>query len=191
MNIAGFDDGLHDISTDNIKEDTLDQIEPQLFAIRAEVMLTANLWMEARLVNGSCSIVDDIIKPPDDHHTRIIMVNFLCYCSPCLSPSCPSVVPITQVRAANQKGMPLTLAWAVTIHKSQGMTLDHVTINLGNSEFASNLTFVTFSCAKVFTGLWVELFDFDRFKHIKKGRHIAARRAKFQQLRTLAATFNL
>lgn len=188
MNIAGFDDGLHDISTDNIDDDSLNQIGPQLFAIGAEVMLTANLWTEAGLVNGSCGVVDDIIKPPDDRRARIIMVNFPGYRGPCLSPSRPSVVPITQVRAANQKGMPLTLAWAVTIHKSQGMTLDHVTVDLGNSEFASGLTFVALSRAKTFDGLRVEPFDFDRFKRIEKGRHVAARRAEFQRLRMLAAT---
>lgn len=64
-------------------------------------MLTANLWTKAGLVNGSCGIVDDIIKPVDDRQARIVMVNFPGYHGPCLSPSRPGVVPITQVRAAN------------------------------------------------------------------------------------------
>ena len=84
--------------------------------------------------------------------------------------------------------MPLTLAWAVTIHKSQGMTLDHVTVDLGNTEFASGLTFVALSRAKTFNGLRVELFDFNRFQRIEKGRHVAARQHEFQRLRGLAAT---
>ena len=188
MNIAQFDDGLHDVSADNVDEDCITQGGPQLYAIGAEVMLTANLWTEAGLVNGSCGIVDDIIKPVDDRQARIVMVNFPGYHGPCLSPSRPGVVPITQVRAANQKGMPLTLAWAVTIHKSQGMTLDHVTVDLGNTEFASGLTFVALSRAKTFNGLRVEPFDFNRFQRIEKGRHVAARRHEFQRLRGLAAT---
>jgi ATP-dependent DNA helicase PIF1 len=188
INIAGYDDGLHDISEDNVDEDAVTQGGPQLYAIGAEVMLTANLWTEAGLVNGACGIVDDIVKPPDDRQARVIMVNFPNYHGPSLSPSRPSVVPITQVRAANKNGMPLTLAWAVTIHKSQGMTLDHVTVDLGNTEFASGLTFVALSQAKTFTGLRVTPFDFNRFKRIEKGRHVIARRHEFVRLRTLAAT---
>ena len=188
MNIADYDDGLHDISADNVEGDCLTQGGPQLYAIGAEVMLTANLWTEAGLVNGSCGIVDDIIKPDDDRQARIVMVNFPGYHGPSLSPSRPSVVPITQVRSTNQKGMPLTLAWAVTIHKSQGMTLDHVTVDLGNAEFASGLTFVALSRAKTFNGLRIEPFDFNRFQRIEKGRHVAARRHEFLRLRALAAT---
>ena len=191
MKIVNDDNYLHDISADNMNEDCLDHLGPQLFAVGAEVMLTANLWTEAGLVNGSCGIVDDIIKPPDNRAARVLMVSFPGYRGPPLSPSRPDVVPITQVRADSHKGMPLTLAWAVTIHKSQGMTLDRVTVDLGNSEFASGLTFVALSRAKSFTGLRVEPFDFNRFQRIENGRHVAARRDEFHRLRRLAASTTL
>ena len=87
--------------------------------------------------------------------------------------------------------MPLTLAWAVTIHKSQGMTLDHVTVDLGISEFASGLTFVALSRARSFSGLRIEPFDFSWFQRIENGRHVAARRAEFHRLRLLAASTEL
>ncbi|KAF8485255.1 hypothetical protein DFH94DRAFT_619233, partial [Russula ochroleuca] len=55
--------------------------------------------------------------------------------------------------------MPLTLSWAVTIHKSQGMSLDRVTVDLGCNEFASGLTFVALSQSKTFRGLCILLFN--------------------------------
>uniref|UniRef100_A0A1X7U1D6 ATP-dependent DNA helicase n=1 Tax=Amphimedon queenslandica TaxID=400682 RepID=A0A1X7U1D6_AMPQE len=42
--------------------------------------------------------------------------------------------------------LPLKLAWAVTIHKSQGLTLDKVVIDVGK-EFSCELTFV--ACSRV------------------------------------------
>ena len=43
--------------------------------------------------------------------------------------------------------LPLKLAYAVTCHKSQGLTLDKVVIDLGEKEFSSGLTFV--ACSRV------------------------------------------
>ena len=52
-----------------------------------------------------------------------------------------------QIWMPNFKGMPLMLAWAITIHKAQGMTMDQVTIDLRQKEFSSGLTFVMLSRA--------------------------------------------
>jgi len=40
---------------------------------------------------------------------------------------------------------PLMLAWAVTIHKSQGKTFDNVIIDIGRGAFAHGQTYVALS----------------------------------------------
>ena len=47
----------------------------------------------------------------------------------------------------------MRLAWAVTIHKSQGKTFAHVTIDIGNGAFASGQTYVALSRCTSFAGI--------------------------------------
>ncbi len=49
--------------------------------------------------------------------------------------------------------MPLILAWAVTIHKAQGLTLNDVRIDLGRGAFAPGQAYVALSRARTLEGL--------------------------------------
>ncbi len=49
--------------------------------------------------------------------------------------------------------LPLILGWAVTIHKSQGMTLDSVRVDLGDGAFCAGQTYVALSRARTIKGL--------------------------------------
>ncbi|EXX77962.1 ATP-dependent DNA helicase PIF1-like [Rhizophagus irregularis DAOM 181602=DAOM 197198] len=74
------------------------------------------------------------------------------------------VVPIVPIRrmwegktgSCSRLQFPLSLAWAVTAHKSQGLTLPKV---LGKKKFAVGLSFVVFFLLKIFFSNTLVLTD--------------------------------
>jgi ATP-dependent DNA helicase PIF1 len=64
--------------------------------------------------------------------------------------------------------IPLILAWALTIHKAQGATLDLAEIDVGSGIFECGQTYVALSRIKSLEGLYLTSFDASKIRIHKK-----------------------
>jgi ATP-dependent DNA helicase PIF1 len=64
--------------------------------------------------------------------------------------------------------VPLILAWALTIHKSQGATLDAAEIDVGSGIFECGQTYVALSRVKNLDGLYLTSFDASKIRINRK-----------------------
>ena len=90
-------------------------------------MLRRNLWTSAGLTNGSRGILVDVVAEEPDKMPLALLVEFPDFVGPSFVDDAPRVAPLEPVTfhfgfqgAAPRTQFPVTLAWAVTIHKSQG-----------------------------------------------------------------------
>lgn len=63
---------------------------------------------------------------------------------------------------------PLKLAWSITIHKAQGLTLNDIWVDLGPSEKAAGLTYVALTRVRSLSNLIIEPMPYERLTSLKK-----------------------
>lgn len=159
--------------------------------IGARVMLTNNLDIEDRLINGSMGTVKYIDRVRNNKRNGVIYVQFE-------DPEAGNKLKNTRLRGdlkgcvpiqskpiqfqykhnksnitVERKQFPLVLGHAITIHKSQGSTLEHMSGNMdqttkngkGLAPVGSGMLYTLLSRAKCRNNL--QLLNFNEQKHMK------------------------
>ncbi|QXE87363.1 AAA family ATPase [Geomonas nitrogeniifigens] len=137
------------------KDDRLPSPMELVLKVGAQVMFTKN-DPQRRWINGTIGVVtklnNDIIvvslaqtgKLVDVERTKWPEFNYAWAEDKC---------EITRVEIGCYKQFPLVLAWAMTIHKSQGKTIEKVHLDLGSGSFETGQTYVALSRCRAINGL--------------------------------------
>ena len=142
-------------STKKMMMDSLSMEVPDEVRLKigAQVMLTRNKDLERNLVNGSRGVVERFVEE-DDFLVPIVRFD---------NGVITKIAPVESVRYNTDGGqgclvrmqIPLKLAWAITIHKSQGSTLSRASLDI-TSAFEYGQCYVALSRVRSLEGLWLE-----------------------------------
>ncbi|CAB3979507.1 ATP-dependent DNA helicase PIF1 [Paramuricea clavata] len=185
-----------------ISSDDMSGLEPVVFLAKgARVMLTMNLWSSVGLCNGATGTVVDIIyqnnhQPPD--LPIAVIVQFENYRGPVFIENQPWCIPICPITVTSQteigfherQQLPLRLAWALTIHKSQGLTLPKAWIDIGKSERTAGVSYVAISRVKSLASCVIEPMTYERLTRLKSSANLQYRLEEENRLDQLAHTTN-
>ena len=138
--------------------------------VGAQVMFVRN-DPERRWVNGTIGIVEDL--PEDGEHVGVRTPDGLLHA---VEPERWSNIryvldeetrKINEVELGSFTQFPLKLAWAITVHKSQGMTFDRVVLDFGRGAFAGGQSYVALSRCRSLAGISLlsTLADRDIYVH--------------------------
>ena len=121
-------------------------------AVGARVMLRKNLDVTKGLVNGSMGTLIDVVY--DKHEAiQLLKIKFDFYSSEIDIARDTRKIQIYSNTYLYRKQFPLTIAYSITIHKSQGLSLKCVLADLGKSVFSPGMAYVCLSRVTSLDGL--------------------------------------
>jgi ATP-dependent DNA helicase PIF1 len=146
-----------------------------ILAVGAQVMLIHNLDIEIGLVNGSRGVVVGFTEPtvPDKvtaigfttentNSSQYPIVEFVNGNRVVIEPHSWMIDSLDGYVGRQQ--IPLRLAYALSIHKSQGATLDRALIDIGESTFEYGQAYVALSRVRDLKSLYIWSIDSKAFK---------------------------
>ena len=120
-------------------------------AVGARVMLRRNLDTKSGLVNGAMGTVLSITS-------QHVTVQFDHITQPCNIEMVKSKFMVMKNYYVYRKQFPLILAYAITIHKCQGLSLDCAIIDLSENVFSDGMAYVALSRVRSLSGLHLVAF---------------------------------
>ena len=121
-------------------------------AVGARVMLRRNLDVKAGLVNGAIGTILEV-------HSERISIKFDHLDSPRDIEQVKGKFMVLKSYYVYRTQFPLILAYAVTIHKCQGLSLDCAIVDLSKKVFADGMSYVALSRVRSLEGLHIIEFD--------------------------------
>ena len=151
-------------------------------------MLTTNVDVSDGLVNGARGHIVHIVTDSSGEVSTVLVkfdneqVGLGASQSSQYRGTHPNAVPLSKLEvvflAKGKRGaeitrlqFPLTLAWATTIHKVQGLTLDAIVVDMKGARFNPGQMYVALSRVKSLTGLHIVNYN---PKAITKSPHVDA-----------------
>jgi len=130
-------------------------------ALDAQVMLIVNLDMSFGLVNGSRGVVVGFTAGKN----KFPIVEFLNGEKRVMTPHRWLIEDYsTKEKKIYRTQVPLRLAYALTIHKSQGASLDSALVDIGSNTFEYGQAYVALSRVRSLDALYIHAFESKSFK---------------------------
>ncbi len=135
--------------------------------VGCQVMMLKNTYQKEGIINGSTGIVVDF-----SNKKHYPIVEFENGSELTIGPETWEISNFNHNTGelevlASMEQIPLNLAWAVTVHKSQGMTLDKAECDLKDA-FAEGQIYVALSRVRDISGLFIKSFDVNKVKANRK-----------------------
>lgn len=121
--------------------------------VGAVVMCTVNLDMDSGICNGSQGIITSFVETGKGEFPVVKFANGV------EKTLLPHYIQSEEYPTIAVGQIPLTLSWAMTIHKIQGATLPMASIDVGGQIFECGQTYVALSRVESLDGLYLTAFQ--------------------------------